>query len=300
MDTSVVLTFLLIVVAILLFFSIQKVDQSKVRIVERLGKYNQKPLRAGIHFIIPFLEKVRRELDVSEKQTKINASKVITSDNVLLGISAVLIWRISDGARFIYRVEDGDEAIANTVQSAIRAACGNRTLDQINADRIRLATEIANQTRPKIEEWGAAVSTVEVIEVIVEDSKSQEAMQQQLAAERERRVAILEAEGAAQRTRLEAEARLYEAEKKAQAVRVEADAQAYAIRTVAEATAFKLSTEGNALQGNGAAVLEADVRIKQIQAFGQMAMGEASKLVVVPGELTQAAADIAKALKLRS
>ncbi len=299
MEATYVLLALLAVVVILFFFSIQKVNQSKLRIVERLGKYNQRPLRAGIHFIIPFLESVREEFDVSEKQTGIQASKVITSDNVLIAINAVLIWRINDGAKFLYRVENGADALRNTIQSAIRAACGNRSLDQINSERIRLAKEIADQTAVKAEEWGVVVGALEIIEVTVEDKKAQESMELQLTAERERRALILTAEGTSQQTRLAAEANLYQTQKEAEGIKIDADAKAYAIRAVAEATAFKFITEGNAIQGNGAAILEADVRQAQIKAFEKITMGKASKLVIVPGELTQAAAEIAKALKVK-
>ena len=299
METTYVLLALLAVVVILFVLSIQKVNQSKLRIVERLGKYNQRPLRAGIHFIIPFLESVREEFDISEKLTNISASKVITSDNVLIAINAVLIWRIIDGAKFLYRVENGEVALINTIQSAIRAACGNRSLDQINSERIRLAKEIADQTAVKAEEWGVVVGALEIIEVTVEGKKDQESMELQLTAERERRALILTAEGTSQQTRLAAEANLYQTQKEAEGIKIDADAKAYAIRAVAEATAFKFITEGNAIQGNGAAILEADVRQAQIKAFEKITMGKASKLVIVPGELTQAAAEIAKALKVK-
>ena len=136
----------LVAVVFLAFKGVKQVDQSKVLLVERFGKYSR-TLSSGINFIIPFIDKIAWELDVSEKQLSIANQNVTTSDNVRVILDMQAFYRVTDAAQFKYRIEDGERAVKSTIDATVRALVGRRTLDQINADRLRLATEVAEEVR---------------------------------------------------------------------------------------------------------------------------------------------------------
>ena len=299
---SMTIFWVLFALVVIIFASkgIHQVPQSKVFLVERLGKYH-KTLHSGISFIIPFLDSIRTvnpPIDISEQQLSINAQSVTSADNVRIKLDIQAFYRITDAAHFIYRIEDGRKAIQTTIDATVRALVGRRTLDQLNADRLQLASDIANEVRNTSNEWGVSMNRVEITDVQVLDLEFVDTMRKQATAERDKRSTIIDAEATAQRIKLEAEAR-------AQATRLEADADLYkeqkkaeAIRVIAEAQAWALSTKGTSLERDGAKFAQqSEILLGQVGALTSIGNSESSKIVIIPSDLMQTVSTLGNIFK---
>lgn len=278
-----ILLALFIFLVTLLAKGIRIVPQSKAYVIERLGSYHR-TLTAGVNFIIPFLEKDRYRIDISEMQMQLRDQKVTTADNVKLRIDVIAFYRVKDAARFTYRIEDGVGAVRATVDGTLRALIGRRTLDQVNADRLKMAADLAEEVRDATNEWGVHLGRVEIVDVTVEDESVQAKLSEQADAERDRRATVLKAEGEAQRRRLEADAELYASQKKAEGIRVVAEAEAFAILTKASA----LEKPG------GLSALEGEIRLNQVKALDGLGKSDNSKWVILPQDIAQAAGNLGK------
>ena len=273
-----ILSALFIFLIILLAKGIRIVPQSKAYLVERLGSYHR-TLTAGVNFIIPFLEIDRYRVDISEMQMPLRDQSVTTSDNVKLRIDVIAFYRIKDAAKFKYRIEDGEAAVRATVDGTLRALIGRRTLDQVNADRLKIAADLAEEVRDATTEWGVHLGRVEIVDVTVEDASVQAKLSEQADAERDRRATVLKAEGEAQKRRLEADAELYASQKKAEGIRIVAEAEAFAILTKASA----LEKPG------GLSALEGEIRLNQVKSLDGLGKSNNSKWILIPQDLVQAA-----------
>lgn len=300
--SSMTIFWIVFLVAVVLFAynGVVQVPQSKVLLVERLGKYT-KTLHSGINFIIPFIDQIpdrNNPIDISEQQLAIANQNVTSADNVRIVLEIQAFYRITDAAHFKYRIEDGRQAIKSTIDATVRALVGRRSLDQLNADRLQLATEIAEEVRATSAEWGVSMSRVEITDVQVVDQEFADSMRKQATAERERRGTIISAEAEAQRIRLEAEAQ-------AQAIRLEADAHLYkaqkeaeAIRATAEAQAWALSTKGASLENEGAKFAQqSEILRAQVDALQSLGGADNAKIVVIPSDLVQTAASLGQLLR---
>ena len=287
----------LVAVVFLAFKGVKQVDQSKVLLVERFGKYSR-TLSSGINFIIPFIDKIAWELDVSEKQLSIANQNVTTSDNVRVILDMQAFYRVTDAAQFKYRIEDGERAVKSTIDATVRALVGRRTLDQINADRLRLAMEVADEVRSTSAEWGVAMSRVEITDVEVVDQAFADSMRREAQAERERRGTIIEAEANAQTIRLAAEAEALKIRVEADALFYKAQKEAEAIRVTAEAQAWALSTKGASLEAEGAKFAQqSEILRAQVDALQSLGGADNAKIVVIPSDLVQTAAGLAQLLR---
>lgn len=299
--SSMTIFWAVLVIAIVIFAlkGVVQVPQSKVLLVERLGKYT-KTLHSGINFIIPFIDSIpdrNNPIDISEQQLAIANQNVTSSDNVRIVLDIQAFYRITDAAHFKYRIEDGRQAIKTTIDATVRALVGRRTLDQLNSDRLLLASEIAEEVRATSAEWGVSMNRVEITDVQV-DEKFADSMRMQATAERERRGTIINAEAEAQRIRLEAEAQ-------AQAIRLDADARLYkaqkeaeAIRVTAEAQAWALATKGSSLESDGAKFAQqGEIMRAQVDALQSLGGADNSKIVVIPSDLVQTAASLGGLLR---
>ena len=287
-------------VIIFAFKGIHQVPQSKVFLVERLGKYHR-TLQSGINFIIPFLDSIRTvnpPIDISEQQLSINAQSVTSADNVRIKLDIQAFYRITDAAHFTYRIEDGRRAIQTTIDATVRALVGRRTLDQLNADRLQLASDIADEVRNTSNEWGVSMNRVEITDVQVIDLEFADTMRKQATSERDKRSTIIDAEATAQKIKLEAEA-------KAQAIRLEADADLYkeqkkaeAIRVIAVAQAWALSTKGASLESDGAKFAQhSEILQGQVVALTSIGNSESSKIVIIPSDLIQTVSTLGNLFK---
>ena len=270
--SSVIYLVLAVLIVTVLRSAIKIVPQSENWLVERLGKYNRK-MEAGLHLLIPFFETVQHRVPIQERQLPPKPINAITLDNVTISISLAVLYRIADASKTMYRIADLKTGIKTIVNGTVRSVIGKTELDGVQSNRRHIAEEIESELQAVSDEWGIKLTRVEITEVEV-DEQTKEAMQVQLNAERKRRGAVTEAEGIKQATQLQADARLYSAEKEALAKRILADAEAYAVAAVSKAI-----SEG------GASAIEFEVKKLQAQAVQSLAVGNNTKIVLVPSDV---------------
>ncbi|MFT7525768.1 MAG: regulator of protease activity HflC (stomatin/prohibitin superfamily) [Arenicella sp.] len=264
------------VVLFLIFKNIVRVvPQNDAYIVERLGKYN-KTLLAGIHFLIPFLDRVAYRHSLKEFAVDVPAQQAITKDNVPLGVDGVLYMRIMDPKAASYGVENLRFAIMQLAQTTMRAEIGKLSLDQTFESRENVNAMVTHAIDEASETWGTKVLRYEVKD-ISPPSTILEEMEKQMAAERQRRVAVTTSEGYRQAQINEAEgdqqALVLRAQGSADAVEIEARARAMAIRTISEA----INTEG------GTTAVAQQLSQQYINAFDKLAREGTVALLPVDG-----------------
>ena len=269
---SVVYLFILVLVLVTLRYSVFIVPQSENWLIERLGRYHRK-IEAGLHLLIPFFEVVRHKVSIQEMQQPPDPINAITLDNVSISIQLAIFYRIIDSSKTMYRIADLKTGIKTIVNGTVRSVIGKTELDGVQSNRRHIAEEIESELQAVSDEWGIKLTRVEITEVEV-DEQTKEAMQVQLNAERKRRGAVTEAEGIKQATQLQADASLYSAEKEALAKRILADAEAYAVAAVSKA-----------ISGGGASAIEFEVKKLQAQAVQSLAVGNNTKIVLVPSDV---------------
>ena len=231
----------LVVAAVLLVFIlgsiVRIVPQNTAFIVERLGKYH-KTLEAGFHVLIPFIDKVTYKHSLKEFAVDVPAQQAITRDNVALGVDGVLYLRIMDPKSASYGVENLVFAITQLAQTTMRAEIGKLSLDETFESRENVNATVTQAIDEASATWGTKVLRYEVKDISPPNSILDE-MEKQMAAERERRVAVTTSEGYRQAQINEAEgdqqATVLRARGEAEAVEIEAAARAKAIRVIAEA-----------------------------------------------------------------
>ena len=262
------------------------VPQSEKFVVERLGRL-QSVLGPGINFIVPFLDRVRHQVSILERQLPPMTQDAITSDNVLVQVETSVFYRIIEPEKTVYRIRDVDAAISTTVAGIVRSEIGRMELDQVQANRSRLIEAVREQVSQQVDDWGIEVTRAEILDVNL-DQATRAAMLQQLNAERARRAQVTEAEGKKRSVELQADADLYAAEQEAKARRVLADAEAYATQVVA-----------GAIAENGLEAAQYQVALKQVEAISKMGAGQGNQTVVLPANALDAFADAFKMLKGR-
>jgi len=213
------------------------VRQATVAMVERLGQYSR-TLSAGLHVLIPFIESVRKIVDLREQVFDYPPQEIITKDNVVVKIDNVMYYMVTDPVKAVYEVQDVDQAIFKLTQTAIRNVCGNLTLDELLTSREKINETLRHDLDVATDPWGIKVTRVE-IKTIMPPPEIQEAMTKQMKAERDKRATILEAEGIKQAAILKAEgerqAKILSAEGEKQAQILRAEGEAQALLTVAKA-----------------------------------------------------------------
>ena len=235
--------------------------------------------------MVPFLDKISHKVSVLERQLPKFAISVITKDNVEVNLEATVFYRITDAARSIYRIRNVDEALHTEATSIVRSAAGQLELDELQSSRDSMNQEISRTLQEKSDEWGLAITSAAIMDVVV-DEQTKSAQRQQLNADRERRATIARAEGEKRAVELAAEAKLFEAEKEAEALRVTADAEAYAVRVKAEADAEQTRVIAAAIMDNGQPAVDFEVLKRQVDALGQLAAAPNAKTIVVPTDVT--------------
>lgn len=273
-----------ILVATVIFKGVRIVPQSEKHVVERFGRLLS-VLGPGINFIIPFLDKVRHQVSVLERQLPTAKQDAITKDNVLVQVDTSVFYRINEPERTVYRIRDADNAIATTVAGIVRAEIGKMDLDDVQANRARLIQTIKASVEDAVDDWGIEVTRAEILDVNL-DQATRDAMLQQLNAERARRAQVTEAEGKRRAVELAADADLYAAEQSAKARRVEADAEAYATEVVAKA-----------IRENGVEAAQYQVALKQVEALNALGTGGGKQTIIVPAQALEAFADAFRMLK---
>ena len=281
---------LLLVVIFILVRCIRIVQQAKAYVIEFLGAYKT-TWNVGLHFKIPFVEKVAKVVTLKEQVADFPPQPVITKDNVTMQIDTVVYFQITDPKLYTYGIEQPMVAIENLSATTLRNIIGDLELDQCLTSRDIINTKMRTILDEATDLWGIKVNRVE-LKNILPPKEIQNAMEKQMKAERERREAILRAEGEKRAAILEAEGEkesaILRADAKKQQQILEAEGEAEAILKVQKATA-----EGIRLI-NEAAPSEAVIKIKAMEAFSAAANGKATK-IIIPSEI-QGVAGLASGL----
>ena len=281
---------LLLVVIFILVRCIRIVQQAKACVIEFLGAYKT-TWNVGLHFKIPFVEKVAKVVTLKEQVADFPPQPVITKDNVTMQIDTVVYFQITDPKLYTYGIEQPMVAIENLSATTLRNIIGDLELDQCLTSRDIINTKMRTILDEATDPWGIKVNRVE-LKNILPPKEIQNAMEKQMKAERERREAILRAEGEKRAAILEAEGEkesaILRADAKKQQQILEAEGEAEAILKVQKATA-----EGIRLI-NEAAPSEAVIKIKAMEAFSAAANGKATK-IIIPSEI-QGVAGLASGL----
>ncbi len=267
------------------------VRQSRAYVVERLGAFHS-VWGVGIHFKVPFIERVAKAVSLKEQIADFPPQPVITKDNVTIQIDTVLFFQITDPKLYTYGVEHPMPAIENLTATTLRNIIGDLTLDESLTSRDIINSKMRVILDEATDPWGIKVNRVE-LKNILPPKEIQDAMEKQMKAERERREKILQAEGQKQSQILVAEGErqsvILRAEASKEAKLLEAEAKAQAVLKVQEATAQAIRLL------NEAAPTDAVVKLKALESFAAAADGKATK-IIIPSEI-QSLAGLAEGLK---
>ncbi len=232
MEGLVIVVFIAIMILVTLIMGVRIVPQGSKHIVQRLGKYH-KTLLPGMNIIIPYIDSVPYKVTTKDIVLDIPSQEVITQDNAVIVANAVAYINIVNPEKAVYGVEDYVLAIRNLIQTALRSIIGEMSLDSALSSRDQIKAKLKEAISDDISDWGIILKTVE-IQDINPSPTMQQAMEEQAAAERQRRAAVTKAEGEKQAAILEAEGRLEASRKDAEAQVVLANASKKSIMLVAE------------------------------------------------------------------
>ena len=300
---GVVFLIVIIVIAVWVLAScVRIVPQAYAVILERLGAY-QATWSTGIHFKVPFIERVARKVNLKEQVVDFPPQPVITKDNVTMQIDTVVFFQITDPKLFAYGVENPIMAIENLSATTLRNIIGDMELDETLTSRETINTKMRASLDEATDPWGIKVNRVE-LKNIIPPAAIQDAMEKQMKAERERREAILIAEGQKKSTILVAEGKKQsaildaEAEKQAAILRAEAQKERMIKEAEGQAEAVLKVQNANA-EGirmiREAGADEAVLTLKSLEAFARAADGKATK-IIIPSDI-QGIAGLASSLK---
>ncbi|HSJ70678.1 MAG TPA: SPFH domain-containing protein [Acidimicrobiia bacterium] len=277
MEAAGIILVLIVVLIIYVGLAIKIVQQYEQGLVERFGRY-RKTLDPGFHLIVPFIEKVRK-IDMREQVVDVPPQEVITKDNVVVTVDAVVYFQATDPVKLAYNVANFILAATKLAQTNLRNVVGDMDLDDALTSREKINTELRLILDEATDVWGTRVVRVE-IQRIDPPADVTDAMHRQMKAERDRRALVTEAEGDKRAAILRSEgvkqSRILDAEGQAQAIREVADAERYQKETIAEG-------EGRAIERVFSAIHTGDptpdlIAIKYLEALQGIADGQASKI----------------------
>jgi regulator of protease activity HflC (stomatin/prohibitin superfamily) len=281
----IVLAIIVLFVLTVGFNSIRVVPQARVVIVQRLGRY-LKTASSGPVFVLPFMDKILPTIDLREQVVPFEPQAVITADNVGIQVATVVYYQIIDAKNATYAVVNLVGAMEQLTITTLRNVIGGLTLDKTLTSREDINAKMRVALDEVTEGWGVRVTRVELKDIIP-PREVQQAMEKQMQAEREKRAAILRADGMKQAAVLEAEgekqAAILTAEGQRQSLILKAEGDAQALVTVQKAQAEAISVVFGALTTSQAT--PEILKYLYIQALPKMAEGTANKLFVVPSEL---------------
>jgi regulator of protease activity HflC (stomatin/prohibitin superfamily) len=276
------------VVLLILARTVRIVPQARAGVVERLGRYSR-TLTPGLALVVPFVDRVRGLMDLREQVVSFEPQPVITEDNLVVSIDTVIYFQVTDAKAATYEIANYIQGIEQLTVTTLRNVIGGMALEKTLTSR----DEINNQLRGVLDEatgkWGIRVNRVE-LKAIDPPASIKETMEKQMRADREKRAAILTAEGVKQSQILTAEGEkqsaILRAEGQRQAAILQAEGQAKAIDTV-----FRAIHEG-----------DADPKLlayQYLQVLPQIAQGESNKVWIIPSEVTRALGQLTDALPRR-
>ena len=271
---------ILIILVVIFISGIKIIPQSKAYVIERLGAYHR-TMQTGMHYVIPFIERISNKVSLKEIVKDFAPQPVITKDNVTMQIDTVVYFQITDPKLYSYGVENPINAIENLTATTLRNIIGELELDETLTSRDVINTKMRSILDEATDPWGVKVNRVEV-KNILPPRDIQESMEKQMRAERERREAILKAEGEKKAAILiaegEKESTILRADAAKEAKIKQAEAEAESILKIQEATAQGLKLLKDAKMD------ESVLKLKSYEAMVNVANGNATK-IIVPSDL---------------
>jgi regulator of protease activity HflC (stomatin/prohibitin superfamily) len=277
MATLIVLAAVAFFVLVMLARTVRIVPQARAGLVERLGRYNR-TLDAGLAVVIPFIDRLRPLIDLREQVVSFQPQPVITEDNLVVSIDSVIYFQVTEPKSATYEIADYIQAIEQLTVTTLRNVVGGMSLEATLTSRDQINAQLRGVLDEATGKWGVRVNRVE-LKAIDPPGTIQEAMEKQMRADRDKRAAILTAEGVKQSQILTAEGEkqssILRAEGQREAAILQAQGQAQAIDTV-----FRAIHEGNP-----------DPKLlayQYLQMLPQIARGDANKVWIIPSEFAQA------------
>jgi regulator of protease activity HflC (stomatin/prohibitin superfamily) len=274
---GIVVLFVVIFVIVTIFRAIKIVPQATAGVVERLGKYH-KTLTPGLNLLVPFIDRMRPLIDMREQVVSFPPQPVITEDNLVVSIDTVVYFQVTDARAATYEIRNYLGAVEQLTTTTLRNVVGGLNLEQALTSRDNINGQLRIVLDEATGKWGIRVGRVE-LKAIDPPLSIQDSMEKQMRAERDKRAAILTAEGTKQAAILQAEGA-----RQAAILNAEGDAKSQILRAEGEAKAIE-TVFGAIHAGNPDAPLLA---YQYLQTLPKIAEGEASKLWIIPSELSEA------------
>ena len=272
--------------------SIKVVSQASVKIIERLGKYHQ-TAQGGLNIIIPFIDSVRRTIDLREQIFQVQPQPCITRDNVTMEVDCVVYWRILDPVKSTYEISELKQAIDQLTLSSLRNVIGELDLDHTLTSRDVINTRIRTSMDQATDRWGVKVTRVE-LKAIEPPPEIKQTMEKQMTAERSRRAIVTEAEGQKQSAILRAEgekqAAITAAEGRRESAVLDAEGRSQALLRMAEGEGQAIVTVAKAL-GDKSDPTRYLIAIKYLEALRELGKGS-DKTIFLPYEATSVLASL--------
>ncbi|MHC1682117.1 MAG: SPFH domain-containing protein [Clostridiaceae bacterium] len=303
MGSFILLILLLVLVLVLIFASVRIVNTGSVYVVERLGQFHR-ILEPGWHFLIPFVDFVRKRISTKQQIIDIAPQAVITKDNVKISIDNVIFYKVVSSKDAVYNIENYIAGIQYSTITNVRNIVGDMTLDEVLSGRDKINGELLKIIDEVTDAYGIKILSVE-IKNIIPPTEIQVAMEKQMRAERDKRATILQAEGEKQaqianaegekqskilQAEAEKEANIRRAEGLKESQLLEAEGKAKAIEEVAKAQAKAIDMVNKAIIESG--TNETVIAIKQVEALVEMSKNPAHKLIL-PSESISSLGSIA-------
>jgi regulator of protease activity HflC (stomatin/prohibitin superfamily) len=275
-----------LIVIVTLARTIRVVPQAQAGVVERLGRYSR-TLTPGLTLVVPFVDRVRRMIDLREQVVSFPPQPVITEDNLVVNIDSVIYFQVTDAKAATYEIANYIQAIEQLTVTTLRNVIGGMALEKTLTSRDEINGQLRGVLDDATGKWGIRVNRVE-LKAIDPPASIQDSMEKQMRADREKRATILQAEGERQSSILQAEGEkqsaILKAEGHSKAMMLEAEGQAKAIETV-----FQAIHEGKP---------DAELLAYQyLQTLPLIAQGESNKVWIIPSELQQTIGRVAGAVK---
>lgn len=293
---ALVWVLILVLVVVTVFAGTKTVPQGQVWTVERFGAFTRE-LHPGLNFLIPYVDRVGRRLNVQEQVLDIPEQSVITKDNATVAVDGVIYFRVMEAAKAAYQVTNLQAALSTLAMTNIRAVIGEMELDAALSSRERINAQLLNIMDGATEPWGVKVSRVEIRRIEPPENLVR-AMNLQMTAERERRAAVARAEGERQAAIMRAEGEKQSLILAAEGRQLAAIRDAEARERLAQAEAEATRVVAAAAADGGEAALRYFIADRYVTAFGKVVDSPGSRLVLVPMEATAMAGGITQAMEL--
>ncbi len=287
--SGIVVLLVLLFMVIVIAKTVRIVPQAQSQVVERLGRYSR-TLSAGLHILVPFVDRVTSKLDLREQVVTFQPQPVITEDNLVVSIDSVIYFQVTDPKSATYEIQNYIWGVEQLTVTTLRNVVGSMDLEATLTSRDQINSQLRGVLDEATGKWGIRVNRVE-LKAIDPPPSVQESMEKQMRAERDRRAAILTAEGIKQSQILTAQG-----EQQAAILKAEGEKQSAVLRATGEAEAIQKVFD---------AIHTADpdpklLAYQYLQALPQIAAGDSNKVWVVPAELTQALGNFSGAFNAKN